>query len=411
MNPHMISMKPFVFPILAVLGGAVLSAQVPDIPLQSQREKEVLDRQADEFNEALVPVLADAAGSTVRVWSGRQRLAYGTAVGDGSKVLTKYSEAVRGRRGLVVEAADGSTRPARVAGVYQDEDIAVLELEGTPLKPVQWRLESPPLGAFLIAPQPSGQSAAFGVVSVLERNLRETDKAFLGVTADPRHDGEGLKVAEVLADSGAAEAGLRAGDVILRIDGRLISGVLELQNALKDVPPGAEIPMDVMRGKEELNLRARLGNRPNYGSYSNARLRAMERMGGRQSLVRTDFPNAIQSDMQLDPSQVGGPVVDLGGRVVGITLARADRTRSFIMPAAALDKLLKTPPLDPSLARINGEQEMPGQRGRRGQRGGPRQDGPPGIRPADPDQARRHLDDMRQLMNRLRDEMERLEKR
>ena len=56
---------------------------------------------------------------------------------------------------------------------------------GTPLTPVKWSTESPVLGAFLATPQPNGKPAAFGVVSVLERNLRETDQAYLGVEGDP----------------------------------------------------------------------------------------------------------------------------------------------------------------------------------------------------------------------------------
>lgn len=400
-------MKAFTYFIIPLLAAGPLAAQ-QDIPLLRPEEEAVVDAQADEFNQALAPTLAEAAKSTVRIWSGKRRLAYGTVVGDGRTILTKFSEVALAPSGLVVETGDGIVRPGRLSGVYESEDLAVLKVEGEPFTPVQWYREPLKLGAFLSTPQPGGKPAAFGVVSVLERNLRETDKAYLGVLSDFSHPGPGVKVLEVTEDSGAAAAGLRAGDVILKLNGRVISGLLEMRNALENIEPNAKVNIEMKRGGVVRTLSAVLGNRPELPKFPNARLQAMEQMGTRASLVRSDFPSVIQSDMRPNPNQIGGPVVDLSGRVVGITLARADRTRSFIMPAEAVVQLLATQPLDPALAksaavadlgrRIGGLQPQPG--------GGP----PPGIVPRDPNRMRRHVDDMQRLMDRMREEMDRLER-
>ncbi len=191
-----------------VLWHGVAAAQ-DDIPLLRPEERQAVDAQTDEFNQSLVPALTTAAKSTVRIWAGNRRLAYGTVVGDGRKILTKWSEVARamGTRTLRVEAAGGVVRAAKVAGVYEDEDLAVLEIGGPALTPVRWSQERPKLGAFLAAPQPDGRAAAFGVVSVLERNLRDTDQAYLGVIGAMDFDGPGVKIQEVAADSGAATAG------------------------------------------------------------------------------------------------------------------------------------------------------------------------------------------------------------
>ena len=117
----------------------------------------------------------------MRVWSGSRRLAYGTVVGDGSRILTKWSEIARARGELRVDAGEES-RDVKLAGVYEDEDLVLLEIAGNPLTPVKWSFETPKLGGFLAAPQPDGRLAAFGVVSVLARNLEETDLAY------PRRD-------------------------------------------------------------------------------------------------------------------------------------------------------------------------------------------------------------------------------
>lgn len=393
--------------LLPALAAGRLAAQDEEVPLLRPEEKSAVDAQAVEFNKALEPVLATAAKATVRVWAGKTRLAYGTVVGDGRTILTKFSEVARGNGRLVVDTGGGSARPAKLSGVYQNEDVAVLTVDGEPFTPVQWHREPLKLGAFLTAPQPGGKPAAFGVVSVLERSLRETDKAYLGVISDFSFPGPGVKVSKVTKNSGAAAAGLREGDVIIRLNGRKISGLLEMRTILKDIEPNDKIEIDIDRGGESQTLKAVLGNRPDLPQFPNARLRTMERMGTNPSRVRDDFPNAVQTDMRPSPNQVGGPVVDLEGRVVGITLARADRTRSFVMPADAVVRMLESKPLDPSVAKLDPEPQLDPRmlRMRPGQGGVV----PRGIVPSDPNRMRRHIDDMQRLMDRMREEMERME--
>ena len=421
-------MKTTPYILLACLLAGPLAAQQPEVPLLLPEERQTVDSQAEEFNQALTPILTTAAKSTVRVWAGKRRLAYGTVVADGRKVLTKFSEVARTvaaqrtdardrpaalanttrskAEDLRVDAGNGDVRAAVIVGVYQDEDLALLAIQGEPLTPVKWFAEKPKLGAFLTAPQPGGQPAAFGVVSVLERDLRETDKAYLGVEGDPRFGGPGVKVQDVQADSGAAAAGLRVGDVILRVNKRPISGMLELRNALTGLAPGARVAMTVNRDGKQVALDILLGNRPDLAQFPGERLLLMEQMGGPTSRVHDAFSKVIQTDMRPDPNQIGGPVVDLHGRVLGITMARADRTRSFVMPSAAVVRLLESKPLDPALVKLAAPAA-------RGVAGGERQAQPapkaPGIVPADPERLRRHMDDIQRLIERMREEMEQQE--
>ena len=378
-----------------------------DIPLLRPEERAAVESQADAFNLALKPALVEAARSTVRVWSGKKRLSYGTVIGDGRRVLTKWSEVAAAAGNLRVEGPGGEVLPATVAGVYPDDDLAVLETTGTPLTPVQWSKEMPRLGAFLAAPQPDGRPAGFGVVSVLERNLRETDSAFLGVVGSMDFSGPGVRIEEILPDSGAAAAGLKPGQIILEVAGRTISGVLELRNSLVGRQPGESVTVRIKDGEKPRDVEVLLGNRPELPSYDGARLRQMERMGGPISRVRDSFSRVIQTDMRLRPNQTGGPVVDLDGKVIGIAVARADRTRSFVMPATAVEEMLGNDPTDPSLAEIRDEREEPEFRVAR------RMDPPPGGRQPDmanPQRMRRHLSEMQQLMDFMLEEMDQLER-
>jgi S1-C subfamily serine protease len=129
----------------------------------------------------------------------------------------------------------------------------------------------------------------------------------------------------------------------------------------------------------------------------------MERMGGKISRVRDSFTQVLQSDMRPSPDQIGGPVVDLEGRVIGITVARADRTRAFIMPSAAVVKMLANTPKDPSVAKVREPEKQVSARA-------PKPDAPQQLPKApSPKRMREHLSEMERLMEFMREEMRSLE--
>jgi len=393
----------------ALMAASPLMAQ-EDVPLLRPEEKAVLDQQTEEFNQAIAPALREAARSTVRIWERRRLapgnyLAYGTVIGDGHQVLTKWSELATARPDqLLVQSADGTAVAATLQRVHPEDDLAVLEIEGEPLIPVKWSADKPMLGSFLAAPQPEGELAGFGVLSVDERSLRETDQAFLGVVGDLRFEGPGVKVREVSEGSGAAKAGIRVGDIILKVGERPISGLMELRTSLLPVTPGDTVTLKVRRGGETSDIDVVLGNRPEFPNFLGRRLQQMERMGTEVSRVRDSFPSAIQTDMGLQPNQVGGPVVNLRGEVIGVTLARADRTRSFVMSAQVVQELLRQPGKEPELALAEWrESQQPARPPARPRAGG-------AAPSASPEQLENHLRQMRRLMRLMEQELDALER-
>ena len=379
-----------------------LATAQDEIPLLRPEERAVVDAQSEALNATLKTKLATAAQSTVRVWSGKKRLAYGTVIGDGRQVLTKWSEVANAASSLVVDGPNREAHDAKIIGVYEEEDLAILEINGEALRPIAWSNEKPALGAFLVAPQPDGRSAAFGVVSVLERNLRETDLAFLGIGSDMEHKGPGVKVSDVQPNTGAAAAGLKEGDIVLMVKERPISGLMELKSALTGTQPGETVPLRVRTNGGEKTISVTLSKRPELPKIYNPRLEQMERMGGKISRVRDSFTQVLQSDMRPSPDQIGGPVVDLEGRVIGITVARADRTRSFIMPSAAIVKMLANTPKDPSIAKIREPEKQVIARA-------PKSDAPQVPKAPSPKRMREHLSEMERLMEFMREEMRSLE--
>ncbi len=379
------------------------------IPLLTPAERKTVEDQREEFSNAFSPALGTAAKSTVRIWykarrGGDRKASYGTVIGDGTKILTKWSQVADAVDDFRVEDSSREVRAVKVTGVYPDEDLAVLTIEGAPLTPVKFTPKSLGLGGFLVASQPDGRPAGYGVVSVLERNLRKTDQGFLGVTVKPGYSGPGVLIEGVEDGSGAGAAGLKPGDSILKIGDREISSLTELQNSLWGAKPGTEIDLQVIQNKVPRMVKVILGNRPPLKQFSGDRLGQMERMGSRLSRVREGFTHAVETDMVLEPEQIGGPVANLQGEVVGISLSRAGRTRSYIMPAAAVEELLKSDTTDPSLAAA-AEPEQPMVRAREA--------GQPQMAPMDPDDVekmKRHMGDMTKLMERIQGELDALEK-
>jgi Iap family predicted aminopeptidase len=81
----------------------------------------------------------------------------------------------------------------------------------------------------------------------------------LGVLLERGSDGGAggfaARVREVTDDSIAAKAGVRAGDVLVRLDGTTIDDARDLRKALEAVRPGAEFELEVLRDGETVVLR------------------------------------------------------------------------------------------------------------------------------------------------------------
>ena len=73
---------------------------------------------------------------------------------------------------------------------------------------------------------------------------------------------EGVAVVDVFADSGAAEAGLREGDVIVAIEDEEITTVEGLFARLRDFEPGDEVTLETVRAGERRTVDVTLGERP-----------------------------------------------------------------------------------------------------------------------------------------------------
>jgi aminopeptidase YwaD len=80
-------------------------------------------------------------------------------------------------------------------------------------------------------------------------------RVYLGTIPSYADSTEGLKLDGVREDSPAAKAGLKAGDVIVRLAGRDVRNVYDYTEALGEMKAGQEYEVEVMRAGERLKLK------------------------------------------------------------------------------------------------------------------------------------------------------------
>jgi len=99
----------------------------------------------------------------------------------------------------------------------------------------------------------SGKRGYLGVyLQPLNKNLAE----YFGVKK-----GEGVLILNVVKESPAETAGLKAGDVILQMEGKNISKSKDVTNALSDLEKGDKVTLQVMRHKKKKTIKAEVGEK------------------------------------------------------------------------------------------------------------------------------------------------------
>lgn len=88
-------------------------------------------------------------------------------------------------------------------------------------------------------------------------------RPFLGVsTGDPVSGPAGATVADLVEGGPASRAGLQLGDRITAVDGKAVRKAEDVADAIKDLLPGDEVDVRVVRRGEDRTVEVKLGTRP-----------------------------------------------------------------------------------------------------------------------------------------------------
>jgi len=187
---------------------------------------------------------------------------------------------------------------------------------------------------------PSGGSVGIGFAvpaviarAVMDQLIRfgEVRRGRLGVAMQDVVGGEGAMVTEVQANSPAAEAGLRKGDIVIGLSGRPVRGAAELRARLSVVPVGETIELSVQRGGETQALKARIGEVEKasraggqaIAELAGAELTDAQRQGGRRE--RAVLVTAVDAG-----SEAFGHGLRAGDVILGVNQRRVATVQALV---------------------------------------------------------------------------------
>ena len=266
--------------------------------------------------------------SSAVMLNGRKELVYGVVISAEGHVLTKASE-IAGTSNLSMRIDQQTYQNVQVISVDDTWDVALVKAEASGLTPVVYAPTSGiPQGTWVVANGATSLKARRALAGIVSAKIRTIPAGGGNLGVSLKEDGN-LEIEE-LADEGAGAAGLKKGDVIIAINGKKVTNFEEISAALKTHKPGTVIKLTYSRKDVEKTVDVTLQPGP---------LTRNDQMSGAFSDRRDGFPRVMQTDIIGDKSIVGGPLIDLEGRCVGMNIARANRAESFAIPVEDLKSL------------------------------------------------------------------------
>lgn len=275
--------------------------------------------------------------SSAVLLDGRKEVAYGVVISPDGHILTKASE-VLDVATLTLTVDQTKYSDVKILMVDPTWDVALLKVEATGLVPVIYAPTSEvPQGTWVVAngaTTRSGRRLLAGIVSAKIREIPAYGGAALGVVLKSKT--KAIEIASVNEKSGAKEAGLQAGDVILNIEGKPMKKIEDMSEVLKDRKAGTTVKVTYRRQDLQTTVEVRLSAK---GELFTEDVSRNDMMSGEFSPRRSGFPRVIQHDILGSRQIQGGPLLDLDGHCLGMNIARANRAESFAIPAEDLKEI------------------------------------------------------------------------
>jgi putative serine protease PepD len=191
-----------------------------------------------------------ALGNSDAARVGQQVVAFGAPLGLGGTVTTGIISALN--RAVSVGEGSGASEATVLSALQTDAAINPGN-SGGPLVDLRGALIG--INSAIATTGAQGGSIGVGfaipvnqakrIAEELERTGRAT-RAVLGVSLAPRdRTGNGAVIGEVTPGGPAEQAGIRTGQVVTRVDDRLVTNGNELVAAIRDNAPGARVTLTV----------------------------------------------------------------------------------------------------------------------------------------------------------------------
>ncbi|MBL9148229.1 MAG: trypsin-like peptidase domain-containing protein [Phycisphaerae bacterium] len=211
--------------------------------------------------------------------------------------------------------------------------------------PVTWSSDATVTpGEVILSPRGFGETPALGFAAIESRETESdaVDGPYLGVQTRPANEDEleradadrAVVVERVLPNTPASRAGLAPGDIVLAVNGESVGDPTELRRLLRRHKPGDAVELSVVVPDGHATKSATLGTRGE--SDDNVRRGNTATPISRRS---SGLGALLAHDAVTRPEEMGGPIVDDQGRVIGMNIARYDRTSTHAVSAARMAEI------------------------------------------------------------------------
>ena len=286
-------------------------------------------------------------------FSGHDVVIYGIVLSPDGYIATKASE-LHSYRDLTIRVGSSKYGQFREIGSDPSTDIAVVKVEAAGLHapgPVSnhaamGTLEvsngsttrtsrRPQLGTLVVSNGSTTRTSRrpqLGTLSAEQRPIPNGDTAYLGVVF-----GTPCTIQEVTKDGPAAQAGAKAGDEILAVDGTPVTALDAVSPILSRKKVGERVTLEVKRKDKRLSYTITLGSR-RQALGGNAPEDSNDLISGGFSKRRDDFPMVLQHDTPSRYTLMGGPLLNLKGELIGMNIARVNRAENYALPISVVQK-------------------------------------------------------------------------
>ena len=269
-------------------------------------------------------------------YDGRDEIAYGVVLSEDGYLFTKASE-IEGVSDLSVRVDRESYKKVEVLAVDASWDLALVKVDAEGLEPAVFA-ESSDLGqgTWVVvngATSRLRRRVLAGMISAKAREIPAAGGVVLGI--ELKDDEDKIVVKGVIEGGGAEDAGVLEGDIVKSIDGEDVTDLEGLTKVLEGKKDGDEVKLSIMREEEAIEVHVQLSARGEVFEQ----LDRNDQMSGDFSKRRSGFPRVIQHHILANSHTMGGPVIGLDGKLVGMNIARANRAETFAIPVEELQGL------------------------------------------------------------------------
>lgn len=288
---------------------------------------------------AFEPQRAVLQQSSAVIYDGYKSSVYGIVVAKDGYILTK-SSLIDDKKEYLIRIGEDVYQTYKVVARDPRWDLALLKIEAEQLEPIAWADSSNlPQGSWVVANGSTSRKrrrVSIGIISAHTREVGGESPVVMGVglkAADL-----GLEIAQVSPKTGAEAAGLKKGDILVEFDGVKVTTRDALIEKIRDKVPGDIVDIVFLRKGEKNEAKMELMARHDAFEQNMSR---NDQMSGRFSKRRNNFPLVLQTDVPFNDRTVGGPLLNLDGKCIGLNIARANRAESFAVPVEEIKGVLK----------------------------------------------------------------------